>query len=62
MYFYGDNTIEHYDETTATEGDTGKKNKWVLPLGIAAGAILVMIIVMFLIKKKPMQKFGFKFY
>lgn len=67
MYYFGDKpaTVEGYDEDTmaSAPNENGKKNKWLLPVGIGVGVLVVVgVVVMMMRKKKQVQKFGFKFY
>lgn len=64
MYTYGNkpiDSIEHYQHNTAATPEEAKeRKKWLIGLGIA---ILALLIIFFLCcKKKQTQKFGFKFY
>lgn len=63
MYYYNE-TVEGYDQNSGTvmDKDVSRKNKWILPVGIGLGVLILIGIVVVMRKKKPVQKFGFKFY
>jgi hypothetical protein len=63
MYYYNE-TVEGFDNlnTAGESSGSATKNKWLLPVGIGVGVLVLVGIVILMRKKKPTQKFGFKFY